>query len=314
MELRGSIVPLVTPFRDGRMDTSALADLIEWQIDSGSHGVSVTGSTGEPAALSIEEREGIIETAVRAVRRRVPVLAGTGSAQLEETLRLTRFAKRVGADAALIVTPYYTRPGQEGLYRFFRTVADAVEIPIILYNIPGRTAANLEPETTAGLARDCRNIIGVKESNKDLEHIARVMHRCGRQFLVYSGIELLCFPILALGGAGYVSATGNVMPREVARLYDLVTAGKWEEARDLHYHLLPMNDILFIETNPVPAKTALGLMGRCGPEVRLPHVPLRPESEVRLREVMTIYGLLPREPAAPSPAPMHSAGGPPAHR
>jgi len=150
----------------------------------------------------MEEREGVIETTVRTARRRVPVIAGTGSAHLEQTLLLTRFAKRIGADAALIVTPYHTRPGQEGLYRFFRTVADAVDVPVILYNIPGRTAANLEPETTARLARDCKNIICVKESNKNLEHIARVMHWCGRQFLVYSGIELLCFPILALGGAG----------------------------------------------------------------------------------------------------------------
>ena len=171
-----------------------------------------------------------------------------------------------------------------------------MDIPIILYNIPGRTAVNIEVETTARLARDCRNIIGVKESNKDLEHICRVMHRCGRQFLVYSGIELLCFPILALGGAGHVSATGNVMPREVARLYDLAAAGKWEEARDLHYHLLPMNDVLFIETNPVPAKTALGLMGRCTAEVRLPHAPLRPVNEAKLREVMAGYGLLPGVP------------------
>lgn len=299
--LKGSLVPLVTPFRNGAVDERAMTDLIEWQIDSGSHGVSVTGTTGEPSALSIEEREGVIETAVRATHGRVPVVPGTGSAHLEETLRLTRFAKRVGADAALIVTPYYTRPGQEGLYRFFRTVADAVDIPIILYNIPTRTAVNLEPETTARLARDCRNIIGVKESNKDLEHITRVMHKCGSQFLMYSGIELLCFPILALGGAGYVSATGNVMPREVARLYDLVAAGKWEEARDLHYHLLPMNDVLFIETNPVPAKTALGLMGRCSPEVRLPHAPLQPENEARLREVMATYGLL-HGVAGPQPA------------
>lgn len=291
--VRGSLVPLVTPFRNGRVDDRALAGLIEWQIDSGSHGIGVCGTTGEPAALSLEEREHVIETAVRTVRWRVPVNAGTGSVNLDETLRLTRFAKKVGADAALVVTPYYTRPGQEGLYQFFRTVADAVDIPIILYNIPGRTAVNLEADTTARLARDCGNIIGVKESNKDLEHICRVMHRCGRQFLVYSGIELLCFPILALGGAGHVSATGNVMPREVARLYDLAAAGKWEEARELHYHLLPMNDALFIETNPVPAKTALALMGRCTAEVRLPHAPLRPASEATLREVMAGYGLLP---------------------
>ncbi len=301
--MRGSLVPLVTPFRDSRVDERALADLIEWQIESGSHGIGVTGSTGEPVALSLEEREQVIELAVRTARRRVPVIAGTGSAHAGETLRLTRFAKRVGADAALIVVPYYSRPGQEGLYRYFRSVADEVDIPIILYNIPGRAAANLEPDTTARLARDCRNVIGVKESNKDLEHVCRVMHRCGREFLVYSGIELLCFPILALGGAGYVSATGNVMPREVARLYDLVASGKWEEARELHYHLLPMNDVLFIETNPVPVKTALGLLGRCSPEVRPPLAPLAPEGEASLRRVMTSYGLLPGVEVGPAGAP-----------
>jgi 4-hydroxy-tetrahydrodipicolinate synthase len=297
VNLRGSLVPLVTPFRDGRIDEKALTELVEWQIESGSHGVGVTGTTGEPAALSMAEREQVIEIAVRAARRRVPVLAGTGSANLEETRRLTRFAQRVGADAALVVVPYYTRPGQEGLYRFFRAIADDVDLPIILYNIPGRTAVNLEVETVVRLARDCRNIIGIKESNKDLEHVCRVMHRCGRQFLVYSGIELLCFPILALGGAGHVSATGNILPREVARLYDLAAAGRWDEARELHYHLMPMNEALFIETNPVPAKTALALLGKCSAEVRLPHAPLSPEHEATLRQVMAAYGLLEAAPA-----------------
>jgi 4-hydroxy-tetrahydrodipicolinate synthase len=254
-------------------------------------------------ALSIDEREHVIDLAVRAARGRVPVLAGTGSANYDETLRLTRFAKKAGADAALVVTPYYTRPGQDGLYRFFRSIADAVDMPIVLYNIPGRSAVNLEADTTARLARDCRNIVGVKESNKDLEHICRVMHRCGREFLVYSGIELLCFPILALGGAGHVSATGNVMPREVARLYDLVAAGRWTEARDLHYYLLPMNDVLFIETNPVPAKAALGMMGRCAPEVRPPHAPLRPENEAKLRDLLIEYGLLSPVAAGAADAP-----------
>jgi 4-hydroxy-tetrahydrodipicolinate synthase len=298
--LRGSIVPLVTPFRDGRIDDRALVDLIEWQIDSGSHGIGVAGTTGEPAALSLEEREQVIDLAVRATRGRVPVLAGTGSVNVEETLRLTRFAKRAGAAAALVVTPYYTRPTQEGLYRFYRALADQVDIPIVLYNIPGRAAVNLEVETTARLARDCRTIIGIKESNKDLEHVCRVMHRCGRGFLVFSGIELLCFPILALGGAGHVSATGNVMPREVARLYDLAAAGRWDEARELHYHLLPMNDALFLETNPVPAKAALAMMGRCTAEVRLPHAPLQPATEARLRQIMAAYGLLPEIAAAPA--------------
>jgi 4-hydroxy-tetrahydrodipicolinate synthase len=290
--MRGSLVPLVTPFRDGRIDDGALASLIDWQIDSGTHGIGVCGTTGEPAALSIEEREHVIELAVRTARKRVPVLAGTGSVNYDETLRLTRFARRAGADAALIVVPYYTRPSQEGLYRFYRTIADAVDIPVVLYNIPGRAAANLEPDTTARLARDCRNIIGIKESNKDLEHICRVMHRCGPGFLVYSGIEMLCFPMLALGGAGHVSATGNVLPRETARLYDLVVAERWKEARDLHFHMLPMNDALFMETNPIPAKTVLGWMGKCRPEIRPPHAPMRPEAERALREVAAGYGLV----------------------
>jgi 4-hydroxy-tetrahydrodipicolinate synthase len=290
--MRGSLVPLVTPFRDGRIDDGALTSLIDWQIDSGTHGIGVCGTTGEPAALSVEEREHVIELAVRTARKRVPVLAGTGSVNYDETLRLTRFARRAGADAALIVVPYYTRPSQEGLYRFYRTIADAVDIPVVLYNIPGRAAANLEPDTTTRLARDCRNIIGIKESNKDFEHICRVMHRCGPGFLVYSGIEMLCFPVLALGGAGHVSATGNVLPRETARLYDLVAAERWKEARDLHFQMLPMNDALFMETNPIPVKTVLGWMGKCRPEVRPPHAPMRPEAERALREVAAGYGLV----------------------
>lgn len=298
--LRGSLVPLVTPFRDdGSIDEQAYADLIEWQIESGTHGLTVAGTTGEPTSLSLEEREFLIEFAVRRVRGRVPVIAGTGTNNFQETLRLTRFAERVGASAALVVAPYYVRPTQEAIYRYYRALAGAVDLPIVVYNIPGRTAVNVEPETLARLRRDCRNVVGVKEANKDFEHINRVLHRCGRDFLVYSGIELLCFPVLAIGGAGYVSATGNVLPREVARLYDLCAAGRWDEARDLHYYLLPMNDAVFLETNPVPAKTALHLMGRIpSAHVRLPLAPLSPQNEARLREVLAGYGLLPRAAAA----------------
>ena len=290
--MRGSLVPLVTPFDRGRLDDRRFSGLIEWQIDSGSHGIVVGGTTGEPGALSEDERAHLIDLAVKTARGRVRVVAGTGSANHAETLRLTQAARQLGADAALVVAPYYTRPTQEGLYRYFRSIAEAVDIPIILYNIPGRAAVNLEPETIARLASDCRNIIGVKEANKDFEHVNRVLHLCGRSFLVYSGIEMLCFPMLAIGGAGHVSATGNVLPREVARLYDLCAGGKWDAARDLHYALLPMNDVLFIETNPVPVKTALGLMGRIVPEVRLPLAPLSDAHAARLREVMRQYGLL----------------------
>src|SRR5947209_19423242 len=292
--MRGSLVPVVTPFRKGQLDDYRFVDLIEWQIDSGSHGVVVAGTTGEPSALTLEEREHLIELAVRTVRRRLPVIAGTGTANHAETLRLTQFAKRIAADAALVVVPYYTRPTQEGLYRHFRSIADAVDLPVFIYNIPGRTAVNLEPQTIARLARDCRNIIGVKEANKDFEHVNRVIHLCGRNFLVYSGIELLCFPILAIGGAGHVSATANILPREVARLYDLAAGGEWDAARDLHYHLLPMNEALFVETNPVPVKTALGLMGKIDPEVRLPLAPMSPDHVERLKQVMASYGLVPQ--------------------
>jgi len=291
-QMKGSLVPVVTPFHGGQFDEPRFVQLLEWQIESGSHGVVIAGTTGEPGALSLEEREHLIDVAVRTVRRRVPVIAGTGTTNNAETLRLTRFAKKAGADVSLVVVPYYVRPTQDGLYRHFRSIADQVDIPIIIYNIPGRTAVNMEPHTMAALARDCRNIIGVKEANKDFEHINRVLHVCGRSFLVYSGIELLCFPVLAIGGAGYVSATGNVLPEDVARLYDLAAAGKWDDARDLHYRLLPMNDALFLETNPVPVKTALGLMGKIDPEVRLPLAPMAHENVAKLKQVMTSYGLL----------------------
>jgi 4-hydroxy-tetrahydrodipicolinate synthase len=303
-ELRGSLVPLVTPFKDGQFDEPAFRDLIEWQIESGSHGISVTGSTGEPSALSLEEREYIIETAVKAARGRVPVIAGTGTNNFEETLRLTRFAERAGADAALVIVPYYNRPTQEGLYRYFTALAEQVSIPIIIYNIPGRTAVNMEPETVARVARERRNVIGVKEANKDFEQVSRLFDRCGRDFLVYSGIEALCFPLLALGGAGYISATGNVLPRQSAELYNLVMAGKWLEARDLHYEMLAMNEALFLETNPGPVKYVLSLMGKIQPELRLPLVLPSEENQRTLRAVAEHYGLIP----AAAPAAGNGAG------
>jgi 4-hydroxy-tetrahydrodipicolinate synthase len=288
----------VTPFRDGQIDQAAFDDLIEWQIASGTHGLVIGGTTGEPTSLSLEEREFLIERAVRRVRGRVPVIAGTGTNNLDETLRLTAFARRAGADAVLVVVPSYVRPSQEGLYRYFSAVAAAADLPVILYNIPGRTAMNLDVETMARLADAHRNIVGVKEANRDFEHIVRVFHRLGSRLAVYSGIELFCFPLLALGGAGHVSATGNVLPGEVARLYDLAAAGRWEEARELHTYLVPMNEVLFLETNPVPAKTALGLMGRIRPEVRPPLAPLAPASEARLRTVLERYGLLAAAPVS----------------
>jgi 4-hydroxy-tetrahydrodipicolinate synthase len=265
--LRGSIVPMISPFRDGRLDEPALRGLIDWQIAQGSHGISVAGTTGEPSALTPDERERLIAVAAEQIAGRVPFLAGTGSNNLEETLRFTGFAQRAGADAVLVIVPYYNRPSQEGLYRHFAAVAAATPLPLVIYNIPGRTAVNMAPETMARLRRDHPNVVGVKESNVDMQHVSRVLAECGRDFLVYSGIEALCFPMLALGGA------------------------RWEEARDLHYRLLALNEVLFVETNPGPLKFALGVLGRCSPEIRLPLCEPSPANQAKIRSVLAQYGL-----------------------
>lgn len=291
--LRGSIAPLPTPFSpDGSLDEAALRRLVDWHIAGGSHGISVTGTTGEPSALNPAEREAVIATAVHAARGRVPVVPGTGSNNFDETLRLTRLARDLGADAALVIVPYYNRPSQAGLYQYFRALAEQVDLPLIIYNIPGRTAVNLAPATLARLSRDCPNIIGVKESNQDFEQVSHVLHQCGRDFLLYSGIELLCYPMLAVGGAGHISATANLLPGAVADIYNHVAAGRWREAMDLHYHLLPLNEALFLETNPGPLKYALGLMGRIHPTLRLPLVLPAPENQARIHRVLAGYGLV----------------------
>lgn len=199
--LRGSIAPVVTPFdAEGNIDFETMKNLINWQIESGSHGISVTGTSGEPSSLTTEERKQVMELAKKTVNGRVPFVPATGSTNHDETLELTKFAQEIGADAAMVIVPYYNRPSQHALYKHFKAVADSVDIPIIIYNIPGRTAVNLEVKTMARLVEDCPNIIGAKESNKDFEHVNRVLLHCGRDFLLFSGIELLCYPMLAIGG------------------------------------------------------------------------------------------------------------------
>lgn len=290
--LHGSIVPMITPFTEaGEIDEGALRDLIDRAIEAGSHGISVTGTTGEPSALTLEERERVMEVGATAVDGRVPFVPGTGTNNLEETIRLTRTAEGLGADAALVIVPYYSKPSQEGLYRYFVAVADATELPILIYNIPGRTAVNMAPATMARLRADRPSIVGVKESNTDFEHVSKVLYDAGRDFLVFSGIELLCYPMLAIGGAGHVSATANVLPAEVARLYDLVAEGKWEDALDLHYHLLPLNEVLFLETNPGPLKWVLGRLGIAPPHLRPPLAEPGPETQRRLGATLAEYGL-----------------------
>lgn len=290
--MRGSIVPVVTPFKNGALDLDGLAGLIEWQIESGSHGVSVQGTTGEPSSLTLDERKQVIKTAAEVVNKRVPYVAGSASTNHAESIELSRYAQDVGADALLFISPYYCRPSQEGIYQHFDALSKSVEVPVILYNIPGRTAVNLEIDTVARLKEANDNIIGVKESNKDFEHINRLLHRMGRDFLVYSGIELLCYPIIAIGGAGFVSATGNLMPDKVASLYNLVQEGQWQAAQDLHYEMMTLNDAVFMEINPVPVKTALGMMGKISPEVRLPLSPLSDANREKLRKILKDYGLI----------------------
>lgn len=291
--LRGSVCPVVTPFNPlDEVDEPTLRSLIDWQIENGTHGISVTGTTGEPSSLALEEREKVMNIAVEHVAGRVPVILGTGSTNHKETLHLTKLAEKLGADAALVIVPYYNKPSQEGLYQHFRRVAESVDLPIIVYNIPGRTAVNMEPETLARLREACPNIIGVKESNKNFEQVSHVLHLCGRDFLVYSGIETLCYPILAVGGAGFISATCNVLPQEMSRLYELVKDEKWQEAIDLHYRLLPLNDALFWETNPGPLKTALGMMDKIYPALRLPLSAPNAEMQQKLRDVLVSYQLV----------------------
>ena len=289
---RGSIVPIITPFKNGAVDYESLTKLINWQIENGSHGISVTGTTGEPTSLTFDERQQVIKVAKEAVNKRVPFVPGTGSTNHAETIELSKYAQSIGADAILVITPYYNRPSQQGLFLHFDAVAKSVDLPVILYNIPGRTAVNLEVDTVARLREANKNIIGVKESNKDFEHINRLIQKMGRDFLVYSGIELLCYPILAIGGAGYVSATGNLMPKEVAQLYNLVVANKWQEAQDLHYYMMTLNDAIFMEINPVPVKAALGMMGKISPEVRLPLSPLSDANREKLRKILVDYKLI----------------------
>jgi 4-hydroxy-tetrahydrodipicolinate synthase len=294
--LRGSIAPVVTPFKANyEIDFESQSKLIEFQIENGSHGISVTGTSGEPSSLTTEERIQVMENAYKTINGRVPFVPATGSTNHQETMHLTKVAQDIGADAAMVIVPYYNKPNQQALYNHFKTVADSVDIPIIVYNIPGRTGVNLEVKTLARLVEDCPNIIGAKESNKDFEHVNRVLLNCGRDFNIYSGIELLCYPMLAIGGAGSISATANVEPAKVAEMHDAYDKGNIKRALDLHYELMNLNDVLFKDTNPGPVKYALGLMGMIEPVLRMPMGLPLPELQEEIRQTLIKYGKLPQE-------------------
>ena len=287
--IRGSIVPLMTPFTaEGEIDHASLANLVEWQIASGTHGLSIGGSTGEPGAQSIDERLAAITTVIETNADRLPVVAGTGTAQLHETIELTGRAVDAGIDASLIITPYYARPTQEALYVWYRTIAaEFPDLPILAYNVPVRTAVDIEPDTIARLYRDVPNFVGVKETTKDFEHFSRVIQLCGRDVIVWSGIELLCLPLLALGGQGFLSATANIAPAAHARMFELWEAGDLEGARELHYALHPLVDLLFVETNPSPGKWVLEQRGLItSGHVRPPLIPPTDAALARIRELL----------------------------
>ncbi|MBX3116584.1 MAG: 4-hydroxy-tetrahydrodipicolinate synthase [Cryobacterium sp.] len=286
--IRGSIAPLMTPFTaEGELDKESLRNLVEWQLASGSHGISIGGSTGEPSAQKISERAEAIRIVSEAIGDRVPFMPGTGSAKLDETLELTAAARDAGVDAALIITPYYARPTQEALYRWYRTVAEEFpDLPIVAYNVPSRTAVDIAPETVERLFKEVENFVGVKETTKDFEHFSRVLHLCGPELLVWSGIELLCLPLMALGGAGFVSATANIAPAASAEMFEAWEAGDFDRARRIHYGLHPLVDLLFVETNPAPGKWVLQERGL----IRSGHVrpPLIEPTEAGLAKIKSL--------------------------
>jgi len=288
---KGAIVAIVTPFKNGKVDEETLRELIEFQIENGTDGIVPCGTTGESPVLSHDEHDRVIEITVDAVKKRVPVIAGTGSNSTEEALRLTRHAYEVGADGALMVCPYYNRPTQEGLYQHYKFIAENVPIPIVIYNIPGRTGVNMTPETLARLAK-VKNIVGVKEAAGSLQQMADIISLCGPDFSVLSGDDFFTFPLLCLGGHGIISVVSNVAPADMAAMVDSFNAGDINKARELHYKTTPLVKALFIETNPVPVKAALALMGKIEYEIRLPLVKLSDANLENLKKTMKSYGLI----------------------
>ncbi|MCP9472778.1 MAG: 4-hydroxy-tetrahydrodipicolinate synthase [Nitrospira sp.] len=287
----GSLIAIVTPFRNGRIDERALAELIEWQIAKGTNGIVPCGTTGESATLSHEEHHRVIQLTVEVVNRRVPVIAGTGSNSTEEAVALTKHAKQAGADGALLITPYYNKPTQEGLYRHYKAVAEAVDLPLVLYNIPGRTGVNMLPSTIARLST-IDTIVGVKEGSGSVQQASDIVQMCGDRITVLAGDDSLTLPMMAVGAKGVITVTANIVPTEMAQLVKTFADGKIVEARRLHFALSPLFAALFLETNPIPVKEALGMMGKIDPELRLPLCPMGQETRDKLRHVLKDMNLI----------------------
>ncbi len=289
--LEGAITAIVTPFKKGQVDEQAYRELIEYGIKGGIHGIVPCGTTGESATLSYAEHKKVVEICIDQVKKRLPVIAGTGSNNTAEALELTKHGQQAGADYALMITPYYNKPTQEGLYQHYKTIAGETKIPIVVYNVPSRTSLNLLPETMARLA-EIPNIVGVKEASGDLKQVAKILELCGDKITVLSGDDFTALPLLAIGGKGVISVISNVAPQDMAGLCNAFFQGDLEGARKLHFKMWPLMEAMFYETNPAPAKTALKMMKKITGEVRQPLCPMSPANEEKLRQVLQKYGLI----------------------
>ena len=291
-KIQGAFVAIVTPFVDGQVDEQGLVDLIEFHIANGTHGIVPCGTTGESATMSHAEHHRVVELTVQTVNGRVPVMAGSGSNSTAEAIDLTRHAKAAGVDAVLMVTPYYNRPSQEGLYQHYKAVAEAVAIPIFLYNVPSRTSVNMLPSTVARCA-EIDNIVGIKEATGNLNQVSELVHLCPDDFIVLSGDDFTSMATVLVGGKGLISVTSNVAPRDMAAMIEAALAGDVARANQLHYKLFPLMQAMFYDTNPVPAKKSLELMGKI--RSGLPRLPLAPMNEAnvaKLKTALSNYGLL----------------------
>ncbi|MDE2027012.1 MAG: 4-hydroxy-tetrahydrodipicolinate synthase [Candidatus Omnitrophica bacterium] len=287
----GAFTALITPFTANGIDEAAYKKLIEWQIAQGIHGLVPCGTTGESPTLSEKEHEQVIELCVKTAAQRVPVIAGTGSNSTREAVNMTQHAAKIGADAALVVTPYYNKPTAKGIYLHYKAISESADIPIILYNIAGRTARNIEPELMAKLA-SLKNIIGVKEASGNQEQMKKIREVCPKDFLLLSGDDALTLAILNMGGVGIISVASNIVPQDVAGLVNAFNDGDKQKAAVLNAKLLPLIDALFIETNPIPVKTAAALMGFCSDQMRLPMCAMEEVNLVQLKQALKVYGLI----------------------
>ncbi|MGQ9630726.1 MAG: 4-hydroxy-tetrahydrodipicolinate synthase [bacterium] len=289
---QGSFVAIITPFKDGKVDEATLRRLVDWHIEEGTDGIVPCGTTGESPTLSHEEHERVIDVVVEAVNKRVPVIAGTGSNSTAEALRLTKHAHRAGADAALVITPYYNKPTQEGMYQHFKKIAEEVPIPMVIYNVPSRTGVNILPETIARLSSELKNIVGVKEASGSLDQSSNIFNLCGDKVTILSGDDSLTLPIMAVGGKGVISVIANILPKDTATMVRLALEGNFVEAQKWHNKLFPLFKAMFIETNPIPVKTAAGMMCLASSEMRLPLCKMSPANEEKLRKALIDYGAL----------------------